>query len=132
MKKYSLQSGKIVEISLVNTETALNLFRAVLNECKNANIDISNLADKTLADVLKDNIQAVINIFASEDVFEAIKICCARVTYNKQKFSMDIFEDEKFKGDLIPLMQLVAIENLAPFFPKLRIVLDVIEQSILM
>lgn len=132
MKKYSLQSGKIVEISLVNTETALNLFRAVLNECKNANIDISNLADKTLADVLKDNIQAVINIFASEDVFEAIKICCSRVTYNKQKFSMDIFEDEKYKGDLIPLMQLVAIENLAPFFPKLRIVLDVIEQSILM
>lgn len=132
MKKYSLLSGKIVEISLTNTETALNLFRAVLNECKNAGVDVSNLKDKTLADVLKDNIEAIINIFASEDVFEAIKLCCTRVTYNKQKFSMDIFEEEKNKGDLIPLMQLVAIENLAPFFPQLRIVFDVIEQSILM
>lgn len=132
MEKYSLASGKLVEITLPDIETALILHRAVLNECKNANVNISELWDKTLADILKDNVEAIINIFASESVLDAIKLCCKRVTYNKQKFSMELFDDQKNRGDFFPFMQLVAFETLAPFFPNLRTAFDALEQSILM
>lgn len=131
MNKYTLNSGKIVEISLSSIEVALNLYRAILTECKNANVDISNLDEKTLLEVFQTNIEAIINIFASELVMDAVKDCCKRVVYNKQKFSMDLFEDEKNRADFFPLMQLVAMENLAPFFPNLRIVFETIEASIL-
>lgn len=131
MNKYTLNSGKIVEISLSSVEVALNLYRAILTECKNANVDISNLDEKTLLEIFQTNIEAIINIFASELVMDAVKDCCKRVVYNKQKFSMDLFEDEKNRADFFPLMQLVAMENLAPFFPNLRIVFEIIEASIL-
>lgn len=131
MNKYTLNSGKIVEISLSSVEVALNLYRAILTECKNANVDISNLDEKTLLEVFQTNIEAIINIFASELVMDAVKDCCKRVVYNKQKFSMDLFEDEKNRADFFPLMQLVVMENLAPFFPNLRIVFETIEASIL-
>lgn len=131
MNKYTLNSGKIVEISLSSVEVALNLYRAILTECKNANVDISNLDEKTLLEVFQTNIEAIINIFASELVMDAVKDCCKRVVYNKQKFSMDLFEDEKNRADFFPIMQLVAMENLAPFFPNLRIVFETIEASIL-
>lgn len=132
MKKYSLTSGKIVELSLSNVDTALDLYRAVLTECKKANLNINDLQEKSLSEIFKDNIEAILNIFASKEVYEAILQCCTRVIYNKQKFSMEIFEEEAHRGDLFPLLQLVAIENLAPFFPQLRTVFDVVEQSILM
>lgn len=133
MLKYTLQSGKIVEITLSPVEIALNLYRAILTECKNANVDIKDLfiGDKSFADLVQDNIEAIINIFASEDVMEAIKACCTRVVYNKQKFSMEIFENIENRKDLFPLLQLVALENLTPFFPQLRIVSEILEQSIL-
>ena len=58
MRKYQLASGKILEFNLAGIEQALELYRAVLSECKNAGLDFNLTDEDKLIDVLKkiDNI----------------------------------------------------------------------------
>lgn len=119
--KFQLHSGKKVEMNLAPTPLALTLYRAIVNECKGAGLDISGATEKTIAQLLTSNIDAILNIISSERVIEAIQDCCkGRVIYNGQKFSMEIFEDETARGDFFGLMTLVAEENIRPFFPNLH------------
>jgi hypothetical protein len=119
MLKYQLQSGVKVEMNLASIEPALVLYRAVVQECKGAGLDITGATTSTIGELLIKNIDALLNIISSEAVLEAIKGCCDKVIYNGQHFSMELFEDEKAKGDFFGLMLLVASENLRPFFPNL-------------
>lgn len=126
MIKYKLKSNNAVELNLADIETALRLYRAVVSECKNANLDITIAEGTTVADLLKNNIEAILNIIGSENVLEEVKECAKHCLYKGQKFSMDLFEDIKNREDFLPLMTLVAIENLKPFFADAHIIFDVL------
>lgn len=127
MQKYQLQSGKILELSLAPVETALELLRVFTVECKNAGLDLKIGTEDTIGDLIGRNTEALLNIVGSKEALEAIKECSSRNLYGKQKFSMDIFEDEKARGDFIPVMVVTALENLRPFFPNLRIIFETLE-----
>lgn len=127
MQKFMLQSGKIVELSLAPIETALNLYRTIICECKNAGLDLKILDDETIADLILKNTEALLNILGSERVMEVVKECSAKNLYDKQRFSMDLFEDEEARGDFLSVIYLTAVENIRPFFPNLHIVFSTIE-----
>ena len=126
MLKMQLRSGKIVDISLSNIDKALALYRAVINEAKKAKLDLTLANEDTVASMLMKNSEAILNILSSELVMECIKDCCDKVLYDKQRFSMDIFEDVKSRGDFFGVMLLVAVENLRPFFTEISSVFDAI------
>lgn len=131
MLKFQLKSGKIAELNLASIDNALALYRAVIQECKGAGLDISGEDETTIGDLLKKNMEAILNILGSEQVMEAIKNCCDKVLYDKQKFSMDIFEDERARGDFFGLMLLVAVENLRPFFVEMTMFFDLLLSGVL-
>lgn len=132
MLKYQLKSGRIVEMNLAPVETALELYRAVMQEAQSCKLDLTITENMTMLELLGKNSQPLLRIMGSEYVMEAIKNCCGKVLYNKQKFSMDLFEDEKSRGDFFGLMLLVALENLVPFFPQARSLSDRLLSQVLM
>ena len=105
MLKYQLQSGAKVEFNLGTIEQALGLYRALIYECKNSGLDVTVLEGDTVLDVVMKNKEAILNILGSEHVIECIKECCSKVLYNGQKFSMNLFEEEKARQDWERIMQ---------------------------
>lgn len=122
--KFQLKSGKKIEIDLAPIEQGLNLYRSILVECKGAGLDLSVADDDTVMTLLMKNKEAVLNVLSSELVLDAIKACCDKVVYNKQRFDMSIFENVDNRKDFIPLMMVVAMENIRPFFAEPHIILD--------
>lgn len=131
MLKFQLKSGSKVEYNLAGIEQALKLYRGLIYECKNAGIDITVKEGETILDIVMKNKEALLNIIGSENMLECIKDCCDKVIYNSQKFSMELFEEEKAREDFFPLMVLVGVENVRPFFPSLHTVYSVILSLVL-
>ena len=90
--KFQLKSGKKLELDIAPIEVGLNLYRAILIECKGAGLDLNVLEDDTIQSMMFKNIDAVLNVLSSENVLEAIKDCCGKVVYDKQRFSMSLFD----------------------------------------
>ena len=132
MLKFQLKSGKKLEIDIAPIETGLNLYRAILIECKGANLDLSVANEDTVMDLLLKNKEACLNILSSELVLEAIKDCCSKVVYDKQRFNMSLFEKMENRKDFIPVMMIVAMENIRPFFDEPHIILDALQSQFLM
>lgn len=132
MIKFQLKSGRIVEMNLAPVETALELYRAVTSECAHCKLDLKIEDGMTMLELIGKNSEPLLRVLGSEYVMESVKNCCAKVIYNKQKFSMDLFEDEKARGDFFGVMLLVALENLIPFFPQLRSKSDALLSQFLM
>ncbi len=131
MQKFMLQSGKVVELSLAPIEIALNLYRTIMCECKNTGLDLKVTEGETIADVILKNTEALLNILGSQQVLEAVQECSAKNLYDKQRFSMELFEDEKARGDFLPLIYLTAVENIRPFFPNLHTIFSMVEDVFL-
>lgn len=131
MNKYILKSGKKVEFNLANIEKGLNLYRAFVLECKNANINLSLSQDETISDIFSKNNHVFFAIIGSEHIMECVKDCCDKVLYDGQRFNMDLFEDEEARRDFFPLMTLVGVENIRPFFPSLDTVYSLILSAVL-
>lgn len=131
MLKFQLKSGKKLEIDIAPIETGLNLYRAILIECKGANLDLSVANEDTIMDLLLKNKEACLNILSSELVLEAIKDCCSKVVYDKQRFNMNLFEKMENRKDFIPVMMIVAMENIRPFFDEPHIILDALQSQFL-
>jgi hypothetical protein len=132
MLKFQLKSGKKLEIDIAPIETGLNLYRAILIECKGANLDLSVANEDTIMDLLLKNKEVCLNILSSELVLEAIKDCCSKVVYDKQRFNMSLFEKMENRKDFIPVMMIVAMENIRPFFDEPHIILDALQSQFLM
>lgn len=120
MIKYPLKSGKLLEIDYVPIGLALELYRSIMSECARCKIDLKIEDGMTQLELIGKNSEAILRVLGSEDVMEVVQRCCAKVIYNKQRFSMDLFEDIEARGDFFGIMILVALENLLPFFPHLR------------
>lgn len=131
MSKFILVSGKVVDIPLATIEQALNLYQAVASECKHANLDLKIEDDTTVWQLLDKNTEALLNIVSSSTVLEAIKDCSTKVLYDKQHFSIQLFGKEDYRGDFFPVLELIALENLRPFFPMYHTVFNVISSRLL-
>ena len=130
MLKFQLKSGKHLELNLAPIDKALNLYRAIIFECKGDKIKLDKLInalkaayagaelqeDFSILDVLMDNKEAILSIIGSEYVMNAIQECCDKVLYDKQRFSLELFDEEKNRADFFGVMVIVALENLSPFF----------------
>lgn len=115
-RKYKLTSGKIVEFELAPVETGLNLFRTVVNETKGTGLKLEiDESDTVFNLIFGKNADAALAVMGSENVFNAVYECCTRVKYDNKPFTLDLFNDEKARQDLLPVIQLVGLENLAPF-----------------
>lgn len=132
MLKFQLKSGRKLEIDIAPIETGLNLYRAILIECKGANLDLSVANEDTVMTMLLKNKEACLNVLSSESVLEAVKDCCAKVVYDKQRFTMDLFNKLENRKDFIPVMMIVAMENIRPFFDEPHIILDALQSQFLM
>jgi hypothetical protein len=132
MLKFQLKSGRKLEIDIAPIETGLNLYRAILIECKGANLDLSVANEDTVMTMLFKNKEACLNVLSSEAVLEAVKDCCAKVVYDKQRFTMDLFNKLENRKDFIPVMMIVAMENIRPFFDEPHIILDALQSQFLM
>lgn len=130
--KFQLQSGKKIELNIAPIEIGLNLLRTILNECKHAGLDIGIGEGDTVMSLIFKNKEACLNILSSEDVLEAVKDCCAKVLYDNQRFSMELFDDVEKRKDFIPLMMIVAMENIRPFFAEPHIILNALQSQFLM
>lgn len=130
--KFQLQSGKKLEIDIAPLETCLRLYRAIVNECKNAGLDITIAEEDTLLSLLMKNKEALLNVISSETVMEAIKDCCPKVLYDKQRFSDSLFEKVENRKDYFPTLAIVGIENIRPFFAEPHIVLNALQSQFLM
>lgn len=131
MPKFQLASGKKISIEYASIDNALNLLRAILIEAKKENLDLKVGADTNLLEIFKNNQKALLSVLSSETVLEATKDCCSKVRYEDKRFSMDIFDDVENRKDFIGLMVVVALENLNPFFPQVRTVLETIQSLFL-
>ncbi len=133
MRKYKLTSGKIVEFELAPVETGLNLFRTVVNETKGTGLKLEIEEGDTIFNLIfGKNADAALAVMSSENVFNAVYECCSRVKYDNKPFTLELFNEEKARQDLLPVIQLVGLENLAPFFPGLRLVFDTLISDLLM
>lgn len=130
MIKFQLKSGKLLELNLAPIDKALALYRAIIYECKGDKIRIDKLIqalkavysgqeipeDLSMLDIIAENKEAILSIIGSEYVMNAIQDCCEKVLYNKQRFSLELFEDKENRADYFGVMVIVALENLNPFF----------------
>lgn len=131
MLKFQLKSGKKLEIDIAPIDLGLNLYRQILIECKDAGLDITIAQEDTILSVLMKNKEAILNILSSESVFEAVKDCCQKVVYDKQRFSMDLFNKIENRKDFFSVMMIVALENIRPFFDEPHIILDALQSQII-
>ena len=93
MLKFQLKSGKILEMNLAPIDKALNLYRAIIFECKGDKIKLEKLVnalkavytgselqeDFSILDILMDNKEAILSVIGSEYVMNAIQDCCDKV-----------------------------------------------------
>ena len=124
MRKYQLTSGKVLEFNLAGIEQALELFRVVTSECKNAGLDFNFTPETRIIDAIMSNKEALLNIFSSKTVMEAVCECCNKVLYDKKHFSLNLFEEENARADFFSVMVIVGVENLTPFFPQVHLYLE--------
>lgn len=130
MIKFQLKSGKHLELNLAPIEKALALYRAIIFECKGDKVKLDKLIQAvkslysggevetgiSILDILAENKEAILSIMGSEYVMNAIQDCCDKVLYDKQRFSLELFEDTSNRADFFGVMVIVALENLSPFF----------------
>lgn len=129
--KFQLKSGKKLEIDIAPVELGLELYRSILIECRNADLDISIATEDTLMTILMKNKEAILKILSSKLVYDATLDCCSRVIYNKQKFNMELFEKVENRKDLFDILMIVAMENIRPFFAEPHIILDALQVQFL-
>lgn len=130
MLKFQLRSGKHLEFNLAPIDKAIALYRAVIYECKGDKIKLEKLIEGikaiysggevpdnfSMLDIIAENKEAILSIIGSEYVMQAIQDCCDKVLYNKQRFTLDLFEEVENRADFFGVMIIVALENLSPFF----------------
>ena len=130
MLKFQLKSGKLLELNLAPIDKALALYWAIIYECKGDKIKLDKLVltlkaaysgeelpeGVSMLDIIAENKEAILSVIGSEYVMNAIQECCEKVLYNKQRFSLELFEEIENRADFFGVMVIVALENISPFF----------------
>lgn len=115
-------------IELASMREALHLKRVVFKELSKAGIDLDgllslkgqNLKDLDTNDMnLNSLVSAVFSIIGSEELDNALIECLSRSRYNREKITLETFEDEKAREDYYEVLMKCAEINLTPFFKGL-------------
>lgn len=124
MKK-TLASGATLEITRSPFVISHKLFKTVVRELKEG-VDLkiglkegqslSKLTDMDLSDEAINTVKdAILTLLSSEEIEAVLWECMPRVTYNNQKITRELFDDEKAVVDYLEIVKEVAIFNLTPF-----------------
>jgi len=114
-KELKFDNGDEAVINIASFSNSLSLKNAISKSLlaqgvKLANIDINNV------DSLLD---AIFAADSDEAVNKAIFTCLAKSTYNKEKITFDIFEDEKARENYYEIVIECLKINLSPFLKPL-------------
>ena len=122
MKEIKLESGAEFRVSLAPFSEAKDLYQAILKCMTGMKI---NDQDEIDVNFFKD---IFCILLSSKEVEEKIWQCLGRAVYNGNKITTQTFEDEKARGDYIPICYEVAWMNIEPFtrglYAKLSLVLE--------
>ena len=124
METKKLPSGAVLSLTMAPFQDGHRLMKAVAREIEGVKITGDFLKEP---DAIKNIIMRAIY---SEDVELALKPCLARCSYNKQQITEDAFEDEKARGDFLPVVKEVMVYNLTPFFGSLSSLLKDIKGQV--
>lgn len=115
-----LQNGAVLEGSMGSWDEGMALYKAVAREIDGIKLDfggdLKGLFEGNMTQETVDTVKsAVARLTASDAIQGALWACMARCTYNKQKVTKDLFEDEKIREDYLPVAKEVMVFNLGPF-----------------
>ena len=123
--EHKLPSGAVLKFGLAPFAEGKELYQTLLQEARGITLSDDKEIDFNL---MKEMICLGL---ASKKLDQAILECAKKCLYKGEKFSLDQFEDEKSRQDFIPIMLIVANENLRPFLKSLYASLKVIIPSVL-
>lgn len=124
--RVKLESGVMLEMTMLSFEEGLELFQAVSKELINlkldlGDIDLSSLSESDAGDA-KEFINtiknAVLSMIVSNDIKSCIKNAFKRCLYNNIKIDESTFEDVESRGDYFIVCWEVLKFNITPFLPK--------------
>ena len=125
--KEALSSGATLEISVASVKLGWDLTVAVLRAFKDEGIDLDvDLKKFSFRSLLENNadriLAGLLSVVCSEDVMNKILACGNTAIYTRnnvsQKVSMEVFEDEEARSDMVEVLYQIAMRNIKPFFPK--------------
>lgn len=120
MAKINLESGAVLDITLLPFEEAWGVSQAITREIERIEFDPRsiNFSDFQATDIL--NLKSPIcAILSSQAVIDAAKTCFKRCTYNGLKIDSQTFEKRDCRADFLPVVFHVLKENISPFFENL-------------
>lgn len=130
MQKYILKSGKVFEFDYAPIDKALTLYQAVISASQGTGLDLTVTEETMLSDLFNRNIDTWLAIRSSSEVLEAAKDCAIHCIYDKSKFDMERFAGDN-RADLMPLLEVITMENLRPFMPKAHMFFDVVQSELI-
>ena len=116
----TLKSGAMLELKMAPFADGIKLFKVIVNEVKQVEVDLSGLDMAGLAGKDINSIKNLIfQLLGSDAVEQAFLQCAARSLHNGQKITKATFEPESARGDYLPTAWEVIKFNIAPFFSGL-------------
>lgn len=120
METKTLPSGSKLELGVAPFNVCKRLYKAIANELKLVDIEISSFDLKTIAGQDINAFKNVVMQLVGSDALEAsFWECAERSLLNGQKIVPVVFEDEKSRADYLPVLWEVVRFNLSPFFKGL-------------
>jgi len=122
--KYTLPSGKELDVTVSSFSLCWELTKAILNVARERNLklDFSNEQGK---DDVEINADAILEFIISPEVEPLLKECMKRCVYDSEKLSEDTFEKEERRSDYPIVASRVLTENTRPFLTLLTLRLGV-------
>lgn len=120
MDKIKLESGSILDITLLPFEEAWSVSQCIIKEIERISFDPKTIdwQNWQATDLL--NLKSPLcAILSSQVVVDAAKICFKRCTYNGLKIDSQTFEKREYRGDFLPVAFHVIKQNISPFFENL-------------
>lgn len=119
-EQITLKSGAMLELQMAPFADGMNLFKVIVNEVKQVDVDLSGLDVAGLASKDLNSIKNLIfQLLGSDAVERCFFLCAARCLHNGQKITKATFEPAESRGDYLPTAWEVIKFNIAPFFSGL-------------
>lgn len=116
----TLKSGAMLELHMASFADGMKLFKVIVNEVKQVDVDLSGLDVQGLAGKDLNSIKNLIfQLLGSDAVEQAFYQCAAKSLHNGQKITKATFEPTESRGDFLPTAWEVIKLNIAPFFSGL-------------
>lgn len=114
-KEITFKNGHEAVINIASFSKAMKLKNAIAKALLKENIDISKLDFENLNSLFS----GLLAVDSDEDVNKAIFDCLAKSLYNKEKITIDTFEDEKARENYYLILIECLKLNLSPFIKPL-------------